>query len=198
MIKTRPNPRFDELRKLISSKPMSLSSWAGTLYRFQTVDYPTPEDVLSGLGAKRRGGRWNPPGLAVVYGSTTDTTALQECKATDHYYGIVTRSPRLVIAVEARLKRVLNLTSASVRAQLGVTLTELRAEDWRKLLQAGRESLTQTLGRAAFHAGASGIVAPSTAEALGVNVAIFRDNLGKGETLTVVEGRELRRLARKY
>jgi RES domain-containing protein len=83
--------------------------WAGTLFRFQTVDFPTPEDVVSDLGAGRRGGRWNPPGIPAVYGSTTEEIALEECKANDRYAGIVNRSPRLRVAVEVRLGRILNL-----------------------------------------------------------------------------------------
>jgi len=194
MIKLRANPRFAEFRDLLAVKSELFRPWSGTLFRFQTVEFPTPEDVLSGAGAKQRGGRWNPPGVTAVYGSTMDATALEESKANDRYAGIMNRSPRLVVAVEARLARVLDFTSASVRRQLGVTLTELTAEDWRKLLESGRESFTQALGRAAFQAGASGILARSAA-ASGVNVAVFPGNLGRGESLAVVEGKKLRWLA---
>ncbi len=197
MIKTRSNPRFAELRALFASKPELLQPWSGTLFRFQTVEFPTPEEVLSGLGAKQRGGRWNPPGVTALYGSVTDATALEESKTNDRYFGIVNRSPRLVVAVEATLQQVLDLTSATVRRQLGVTVAELMAEDWRKLLEAGRESFTQALGRAAFQAGASGILARSAVSPAGVNVVVFSSNLGKGEGLAVVEGEKLRRLAPK-
>lgn len=196
MIKLRANPRFAEFRDLLAAKPELLQPWSGTLFRFQTVAFPTPEDVLSGLGAKQRGGRWNPPGVPALYGSTTDATALEESKANDRYAGMVNRSPRLVVAVEARLARVLDFTSALVRRELGVTLTELTAEDWRKLMESGRESFTQALGRAVFQAGASGILARSAAAA-GVNAVVFPGNLGKGENLAVVEGEKLRRLAPK-
>jgi RES domain-containing protein len=196
MIKLRANPRFAELRDLLWAKGAMLRPWAGTLFRFQTVEFPTPEDVLSGVGAKQRGGRWNPPGVPAVYGSTTDAAALEESKANDHYAGIVNRSPRLIVAIEGRLARVLDFTSARVRRQLGVTLTELTAEDWRKLLESGRESFTQALGRAAFQGGASGILAPAAAVA-GVTVAVFPGNLGRGEGLAVVEGEKLRGLAGK-
>jgi RES domain-containing protein len=197
VIKLRPNPQFAEFRDLLTAKPELFQPWTGTLFRFQTVEFPSPQDVLSGLGAKQRGGRWNPPGLAALYGSTTDATALEESKANDRYAGIVNRSPRLLVAVEARLARVLDFTSATVRRQLGVTLTELRAEDWRKLLESGRESFTQALGRVAFRAGASGLLARSAAVFAGVNGAVFPGNLRKGEGLAVVEGEKLRRLAPK-
>lgn len=197
MIKPRPHPRFGELRELLASKAALLGPWSGTLFRFQTVKFPTPEDVLSGLGAKRRGGRWNPPGVPALYGSTTDATALEESKANDRYYGIVTRTPRLLVAIETTLHRVLDLTSAAVRRELGVTLDELMAEDWRKLLEAGRESFTQALGRAALQSGTSGMLTRSTASAAGVNGVVFPGNLGKGEVLAVVGGEKLRRLVSK-
>ena len=112
------HPRFVELRDEFRGHPEWFSSWAGTLFRFHTVDYPSAKDVLSGRGASGRGGRWNPPGLATLYGSTTDITALEECKANDRYYGVETRSPRLLVAIEARLTHVLDLTAPGIRRAL--------------------------------------------------------------------------------
>lgn len=86
------HPRFAELRDLFRAHPQWFGAWHGTMFRFQTVDFPAPGDVLSGAGARGRGGRWNPPGLATLYGSITDITALEECKASDHYYGVETKA----------------------------------------------------------------------------------------------------------
>lgn len=55
---------------------------------FKPWTFPRPNQMMSGEGARWRGGRWNPPGIAVLYGSTTDTTALEECKTHDRYYGV--------------------------------------------------------------------------------------------------------------
>jgi RES domain-containing protein len=87
-----PHPRFAEFRKILAAHPGWLQPWTGTFFRFQTIDFPAAKDVLSGEGARTRGGRWNPPGLATVYGSTTDTLALAECKANDRYYGLKRRA----------------------------------------------------------------------------------------------------------
>jgi len=46
----------------------------------------------------------------------------------------------LLVTIEARLDRVLDLSDAVVRRSLGVTLEELASEDWRKLLNDHRES----------------------------------------------------------
>lgn len=187
------HPRFAELRDLFRAHPDWFGPWHGTLFRFQTVDFPAPKDVLSGEGARWRGGRWNPPGLTTLYGSTTDTTALEECKANDRYYGVETKSPRLLVAIEARLTRVLDLTSPATRRALDVTLTELAAEDWRKLLAAGKESFTQAIGRAVAAAGGSGLLARSATVHRGVNVVIFPGACA-ADRLEVVEGARLEKL----
>lgn len=189
----QPNPRLAEFRGLLAAHPEWLRPWAGTLFRFQTIDFPTPRETLSGDGARERGGRWNPPGLAAVYGSTSDDVALEECKANDRYYGVPTKSPRLLIAIEAQLSGVLDLTSPAIRRTLHVTLDELAAEDWRKLLQAGRESSAQALGRTAAEAGASGLLVRSAAVRHGVNVVVF-PKAHRNDRMEVVEGEKLARL----
>ncbi len=77
-----PHPRFAELREIFRKHPEWFGPWAGTLFRFQTVDFPAPKDVLSGEGARRRGGRWNRPGLAALYGSTRTRPPWRSAKPT--------------------------------------------------------------------------------------------------------------------
>ncbi|NJK92411.1 MAG: RES family NAD+ phosphorylase [Blastochloris sp.] len=190
------HPRFIELRDRFREQPEWFTDWKGTFFRFQTVDFPTARDVLSGHGARQHGGRWNPPGLPTLYGSTTDITALEECKANDRYYGIETRSPRLLVAVDARLTRMLDLTDPALRRKLGLTLKELAAEDWRKLQEARKESLTQMLGRAVADAGGSGLLVPSASVHRGVNVVVFPGDRGP-DRLTVIEGNKLERMGVK-
>ena len=189
----QPNPRFAEFQKILVAHPEWLQPWKGTFFRFQTIDFPAAKDVLSGDGARVHGGRWNQPGLATVYGSTTDSAALEECKANDRYYGVQAKAPRLLVAIEAQLAKLLELTSAGIRRTLGVTLKELAAEDWRKLMQAGKESSTQALGRAAVGSGASGLLVRSAAVSSGINVAIF-PHVHRDDRMKVVEGEKLARL----
>jgi RES domain-containing protein len=190
------HPRFAELRDLFRAHPEWFGAWNGTLFRFQTVDFPAPRDVLSGEGARRRGGRWNSPGIATLYGSATDNTALEECKANDRYYGVETKSPRLLVAIEAKLTRMLDLTAPATRRAMDVTLGVLGSEDWRKLQAAGKESFTQAIGRAVAAAGGSGLLYHSAAVARGVNVAIF-PGVCAADHLEVVEGAKLKKLGVK-
>lgn len=180
----------------MAAHPDWLKPWSGTFFRFQTVEFPSAKDVLSGEGARVRGGRWNLPGLSVVYGSTTDTTALEECKANDRYYGVETKTPRLLVAIDAQLLGILDLTSAGIRRALGITLRELAAEDWRKLMHLGQESSSQALGRAASVVGASGLLVRSAAVTQGLNVAIF-PNAHRSDRMNVVEGKKLARMGVK-
>ena len=190
------HPRFAELRDLFRAHPEWFGAWNGTLFRFQALDFPAPKDVLSGDGARWRGGRWNPPGIPTLYGSTTDRTALEECKAHDRYYGVQTKSPRLLVAIEAQLTRVLDLTTPATRRAMDVTLAELGAEDWRKLQAAGKESFTQAIGRAVAAAGGSGLLSRSAAVPRGINVAIF-PRVCAADQLEVVEGAKLEQLGVK-
>lgn len=183
----RIHPRFLELRDQFRNHPEWFTPWSGTLFRFQTLDFPASRDVLNGKGAAYRGGRWNPAGLPAVYGSTSDTTALAECKSTDHYYGVITKTPRILVAIEADLTRMLDLTDPAIRRVMDLTLTELAAEDWRKLQAAGKESLTQSIGRAVAETGGSGLMARSAAVRHGVNVAVF-PNACSADRMTVVKG----------
>lgn len=188
-----PNPRFEDFRTILVAHPEWLKPWTGTFFRFQSIDFPAPHDVLSGKGARERGGRWNQPGLAAIYGSTTDATALEECKANDRYYGVQTKSPRLLVAVEAHLVGMLDLTSAAIRRVMGVTLKELAAEDWRKLLQTGKESSSQALGRSGATVGASGLLVRSAAVARGINVVVF-PRANRDDRMEVMEGEKLAHL----
>jgi len=190
------HPRFVEFRDELRKNPKWFTPWVGTLFRFQAVTYPTPKDILSGSGARTHGGRWNPPGIAAVYGSMTDNTALEECKANDRYYGVETKGPRLVVAVEVKLFQVLDLTNRELRRELDFTLAELAAEDWRKLQAAGKESFTQALGRAVFTVGGSGLLARSAAVSRGVNGVVFPSNCAL-DRLEVVDGATLEKLGKK-
>ena len=188
-----PNPRYREFHDTLAVHPEWLAPWRGCFFRFQTIQFPTAKDILSGAGARQRGGRWNPPGIAAIYGSTTDTAALEEAKANDRYYGLETKTPRIVVAINAQVRRMLDLTAPTTRRRLGITLAGLAGEDWRKLLQAGQESLSQALGRAAASTGASGLLVRSVAVRRALNVIMFPP-LGSSGHLIIVEGEELARL----
>lgn len=86
---------------------------------------------------------------------------------------------------------MIDLTSTDGVQNLNwIHLTELLAEDWRKVNDSGHESPSQALGRAAHDLGAEGLLAPSVRVPGGVNLVYFQESvLGKGkvEILGAVE-----------
>src|SRR5207248_3877323 len=76
--------------------------FAGTVYRVLRLEHSSPEDAISGAGAATWGGRWNPPGLATFYASTTYEGAHKEVAAAAKYYGasITNNLPRVEAAFD--------------------------------------------------------------------------------------------------
>ena len=196
-MKVRANRAYGDFRRRLAAGPEIFRRWAGTAYRVTTLDYPSPAAILSGQGSFLHGGRWNAPGsFRAVYGSTTDVIAVQESGATASYAGIPLpfKTPRLLVAIELSLQRVLDLSDADALGRLELTVDELRVEDWRKVQAEGFESFTQALGRAAFETGASGLLVPSARVPSGVNVVYFPENRTTAEEAKVCEPEKLDRI----
>ncbi len=174
-----------------------LRPWQGVAYRVTTLDYPSPKSILQGQGSFLHGGRWNAIGsFRAVYGSTVDTVAVAESRATADYAGVPQpfRTPRLLVAIEFSLQAVLDLTNSATCARLGLTPGALREEDWRRTQESGRESFTQAIGRAVFANKGEGLLVPSARVPDGVNVAYFPENLRRESRATVLESEKLDRV----
>jgi len=125
------NIRFETLRRRLREERPLLKPWSGPAYRVKTLDYPTPKSILLGQGSFLHGGRWNAIGsFRAVYGSTEDTVAVAESRATADYAHVPVpfRTPRLLVAIEFSLQGILNLCAAAVLQKLGLTAGDLRAE----------------------------------------------------------------------
>ena len=171
--------------------------WEGAAYRVTTLDYPSPKSILLGQGSFLHGGRWNAIGsLRAVYGSTEDTVAVAESRATADYAKVPWpfRTPRLLVAIELSLEAILDLTDNSIRKKLGLTIDGLKEEDWRKTQERGAESLTQAIGRAVFTNGGEGLLVPSARVTGGVNVVYLPENQRKNSRVRVLESEKLDRI----
>lgn len=98
-------PTFDQLKSRLTRLLPSAVPFADTVYRSSTPRYANETDLITGEGSKRNGGRWNPPGIAVVYASLTPETAMAETLAHNRYYGIPQQDalPRTFVAIAANL-----------------------------------------------------------------------------------------------
>lgn len=85
--------------------------------------------------------------------------------------------PRTFVAVAVQLARVLDLRSGTVRRRLQVSGSQILSVDWRTEVKAGREPITQRLGRAAHATCVEGLIVPSAADPAGHNLILFPDRL---------------------
>jgi hypothetical protein len=74
---------------------------------------------------------------------------------------------------------------------LKVSKRRILTEPWRAEQTAGREALTQALGRLAHEFGWEALLVPSAARKGGVNLIVFPDNLAMGSRFEIVNVAEL-------
>ena len=134
-------------------------------------------DPLSARGARLYGGRWNPPGLAVLYASLEESVALAEFERGAALLGVApsdrypARLARLAVACE-----VVEATRREALGALGIdTLTA-----------SSPRSLTQPIGAAAAELGIEALLVPSLV-APGTNTVFVLGNLS--ERIELVEDR---------
>lgn len=180
------HPDFDQLLRRIAALSAHAGSLREVVFRCSEPTYATKDDLLSGEGSRKHGGRWNPPSsFATVYAAFSDATALAESKAHFLYYGLdpADALPRTIVTVDVKLAKILDLTDGTVRKALGVSATRMRGDDWRKLNRRGAESLTQAIGRAVYESGLEGLTVPACDG--GKNVVWFPGNL-RGSSKTTI------------
>jgi RES domain-containing protein len=183
-----PHPNYKAIHEAVRRVLPNATPFRGILYRACDPTYANTRDLLTGDGSRKYGGRWNAPGgFAVVYLAQTFEGAVAETLGVAGRYGFdpVARLPLTLVAVSAVLAAVLDFTDARVRKTVGVTLTAMNAYEWKRENRAGREALTQALGRAAFEHGADGIIVPSAVKRTFRNLNVFPANLRKPAVLSI-------------
>lgn len=130
-------------------------------------------DPLSGEGARLHGGRFNPAGsFPVLYICRTRPCVVAELQrfGERQAIGVEGLLPRHLYRYDIRLDRVLDLTSAGVRGEVGLGLEVLTGPDW---------AACQDLGATAHALGVQAILSPSAA---GVDevLAVFVQHIGLG------------------
>jgi RES domain-containing protein len=188
-----PVSAVDQLKTRLTY--ITTSRFTATVYRSSTPKYATETDLLTGEGSKRFGGRWNPVGVAVVYASLTPETAMAETLAHHRYYGLPIEDamPRTFVAIKAQLMKIVDFRLGVNRQRLKLSLDRMHSIDWRKEIHAGREPVTQQMGRAAFEFGLEGIIVPSAADLAGHNLLVFPGNLSSESTVQVLHSGGLMR-----
>lgn len=187
------HPGSQKLKRGVSRCGKYSAPWSGVVYRSASVAYANRDDLLTGIGAKHAGARWNPPNsVATVYTSLDIRTATEEALAHHRYFGfpVETALPRVMVSIRINLQRVLNLTDSKARRSLGVGRDRLISEDWRASNANGSEVITQAIGRLAWEAQWEGVLVPSAVDRKGINLIIFPGNLIPPESYLLVINRD--------
>ncbi|HEX2202461.1 MAG TPA: RES family NAD+ phosphorylase [Longimicrobium sp.] len=127
--------------------------------------------------------RFNPLGeFGVLYVALSERTAHAELVRQADRRGVAVEkmAPRVMLLLDVRLSRVLDLTDGQVREAWDVTLDELASDDYQKC---------QEVARVARREGYEAIRYPS-ATGEGENLAIFFDHLRTGSAVEVVRANE--------
>ena len=159
----KAHAQTDQLKHRLGRCARLTKPWSGVVYRSASVAYANRDDILTGTGAKHAGARRNPPNsVNTVYSSLEIRTAIEESLSQHRYFGfpVETALPRVIISIQVRLHRVLDLTDPRPRRVLGLTRGKLLGEDWRACNAGGAEALTQAIGRLAWEVAMGRLVGP--------------------------------------
>jgi RES domain-containing protein len=115
------HPGSDRLRHAIERCASRAIQWSGVVYRSASPRYANKHDILTGVGSRTAGGRWNPPkSFPTVYSSLDPHTALDEVLDHFRYYEFPIESamPRVSVSVRVRLAKwsVSQITSRLARS----------------------------------------------------------------------------------
>lgn len=130
--------------------------YAGLLYRALNPVYA--REPLSGEGARRYGGRFNPKGMPALYTSQSVMTAIREANQ------IGTLQPTTLVAYEADIGPIFDATDATALDAEGVAPEQLADDDWRLKMLAEGKAPTQKLAERLKAAGYVGMQVRSFAK----------------------------------
>ena len=135
---------------------------------------------LSGEGAARHGGRWNPRGVPALYMSEECSTAIAEY---EQELGI---RPGTLCAYEVEAELV-GLLDTAVQAELDAPSGLLLGAWKRTLLIEGARPVTWALAERLIAAGVAGARVPSAQAAGGANLVLWRWNVPGGARVAALD-----------
>lgn len=135
---------------------------------------------LSGEGAARFGGRWNPVGAPTIYAAQELSTAWAE-----YNQGFV-QHPALIVQLRLAGANLIDLTRSAILKQWGIGPT-IHDVEWREMLDDGSTPPTHALRERLLEAGCDGVIYPSFMSPGGTCVALWRWNAHGAPKLDVID-----------
>lgn len=135
---------------------------------------------LSGEGAARFGGRWNPVGSPAIYAALELSTAWAE-----YNQGFV-QHPALIARLEMHGGDIVDLTDRAKLQELSQS-PDIHQCEWRALLDDEQEPPTHMLRRRLIAEGVDGVIYPSFMSPGGRCLALWRWNSADAPRLTIVD-----------
>jgi RES domain-containing protein len=135
---------------------------------------------LSGEGAARFGGRWNPVGAPTIYAARELSTAWAE-----YNQGFV-QHPALIVQLKLTGARLADLTDAEMLRSLSVD-EDIHHCEWRDRLDRGLVPETHKLRAGLLKQGFDGVIYPSFMSPGGTCVALWRWNADGAPHLEIVD-----------
>ena len=135
---------------------------------------------LSGEGAARFGGRWNPVGQPTIYAARELSTAWAE-----YNQGFV-QHPALIAQLRLDAARLVDLTDPATLDARGIDAA-IHACEWRDAMDRGTVPEPHRLRERLLGEGADGVIYPSFMSPGGTCVALWRWNVEGAPSLTVVD-----------
>jgi RES domain-containing protein len=157
-------------------------SYNGKLYRALNPIYA--REPLSGEGARRYGGRFNPKGMPALYCSLSIMTAVREANQAGNL------QPTTLVAYEAELENVFDTTDEAALGDEGMDAVALAASTWRDEMRANGESRTQAFARSLLAKGYSALLVRSFAPGASqrdLNLVLWRWGDTAPARLTVID-----------
>ncbi|SEO37485.1 RES domain-containing protein [Paracoccus alcaliphilus] len=130
--------------------------YRGLLYR--ALNPIWAHNPLSGEGARRFGGRFNPKGTPALYTALSIMTAIREANQ------VGTLQPTTLVAYQADLEAIFDATDANALAHYSLSPADLAAADWRIRMREDGKAPTQLLAERLIRDGYTGILARSFAK----------------------------------
>jgi RES domain-containing protein len=135
---------------------------------------------LSGEGAQRFGGRWNPVGAATIYAARELSTAWAE-----YNQGFV-QHPALIAQLKLTGAVLADLIDPGVLAHLGVS-SDIHGCEWRMQMDRGEVPETHQLRKRLLGDRFDGVIYPSYMSPGGTCVALWRWNTQGAPCLEVID-----------